>query len=172
MNFLTKMQKVIDSVNEFIGKIASYTLIIIMLIGTLEVIMRYFFNSPTIWAWGVNIQLFAFVAIMSGAASLRNGYFINVEVFYNLFPIRIKLIVNILTFIFASSLCIVLIWQGWEAFYLSWQTNEHYTSYYQPPAYPVKFLVPLGGFLLLMQSINELIRPFLSQRTEEGGNEK
>ena len=172
MNLLAKIQKVIDTINEFIGKVASYTLIIIMLIGTIEVVSRYFFNRPTIWAWGVNVQLFAFAVIMSGAASLRNGYFINVEVFYNHFPIKLKLIVNILTFIFASALCIVLIWKGWEAFFLAWQMNEHYTSYFQAPSYPVKFLVPLGGFLLLMQSINELIRPFLSPRSGRDGNDQ
>ncbi len=172
MNLLTKIQKIIDAINEFFGKFASYLIIIIMLIGTLEVVSRYFFNRPTIWAWGINVQLFAFVVIMSGAASYRNGYFINVEVFYNRFPIRLKLVVNVLTFMFASALCSVLIWQGWIAFFLAWQTNEHYTSYFQAPSYPVKFLVPLGGFLLLMQSINELIRPFLSRKSGKCGKDQ
>jgi TRAP-type mannitol/chloroaromatic compound transport system permease small subunit len=170
MQLLAKMQKGIDMINDYCGKLAGYLLLVIMVIAVVEVVLRYFFNRPTIWAWGINVQLFALVAMLAVGASLRHGFFINVEVFHKRFPNRIKLIVHILTFIFSCSLCIVLIWQGWEAFFLAWQTNEHYTSYFQPPSYPVKFLVPLCGFLLLMQSIAQFSRFFVSSRCEQGKN--
>lgn len=45
----------IDAINECTGKGVGFLIIPITLIITLEVILRYVFNRPTIWAWDVNL---------------------------------------------------------------------------------------------------------------------
>jgi len=41
----------IDNTNEWLGKVASFLVLIIMAIAAMEVTLRYGFHRPTIWAW-------------------------------------------------------------------------------------------------------------------------
>ncbi len=62
----SKILQTIDNMNEWVGRIASFGYVAILLIQVMEVILRYVFNSPTIWAWDINAQLFMGVSILGG----------------------------------------------------------------------------------------------------------
>ena len=51
---------IIGKINLFLGKVLQWTILPISAIVMFEVIARYVFNRPTIWAWDVNVQLLAF----------------------------------------------------------------------------------------------------------------
>ncbi len=57
----------VSFVNNWVGKITAFLLPLIILFVSIGVVMRYFFNSPTIWAWDVNVMLMA-VMVFFGAA--------------------------------------------------------------------------------------------------------
>ncbi len=157
MNTLRRVIDKIDNIADLLGKAVGYVVVLMMVIATIEVVMRYVFNRPTSWAWGVNVQLFALVVAMGAAYSFRHGYFVKVDVFYRKYPPRIRLVADLLSFMFAVTLCVVLIWEGSVAFWRSWSVREVYTSYFGPPAYTVKFLIPLGAFLVLLEAVAKLV---------------
>ena len=56
-----KMQRfidLIDTINKYISDGLSLLFVPMTLIAMYEVVMRYFFNSPTTWVWDINVQLF------------------------------------------------------------------------------------------------------------------
>lgn len=161
MHGLNRVSRVINNIADFLGRGVSYALIVMMCIATMEVVLRYVFNRPTNWAWDVNVQLFALVSAIAAAYSFHHGYFVNVDTFYKNFSPRRKLIADVLAFAFAATFCVILVWLGFEAFWRSWTIRETYPSYFAPPAYPVKFLIPLGGALVLLQAVAKLISNFM-----------
>ena len=65
---------------EWAGKLASLLLIPLVFITCFEVFMRYVVAMPTIWAWDLNIQIFAAIVMLGGAEALRKGAHIVVDV--------------------------------------------------------------------------------------------
>ncbi len=150
--------RAIDRINGWVGRWASLVFIPLTVIVTIEVIARRFFNSPTIWAWDVNIQLSAALVVLGGGYLLvENGHVI-VDVIVNKFPKRARAIVDIVT----STLFFLGVGTVWwiavgEA-QKSVATNEHYTSLLEPPLGPIRIVVAIGFFLLLIQGLVKLLR--------------
>ena len=49
----------IDRLNGFLGRLVSYAIWIGMAVVVCEVVMRYVFNAPTVWAQGYAQRIFA-----------------------------------------------------------------------------------------------------------------
>jgi TRAP-type mannitol/chloroaromatic compound transport system permease small subunit len=82
MHTLRKIVAFIASLNTVLGKIASYSLIVIMCILSYEVVARYFFNSPTIWAHELSGFFFAFYLAMTGPWVLLRKEHVSVDIIY------------------------------------------------------------------------------------------
>lgn len=93
---MRKTLRIIDSINERIGSLASWLVIVMVIVILWEVIARYVFNSPTTWAFN-SMQLIGGAVIVLGwaYAQLHNAH-IRVDVFYSYFSARKKALVDIL----------------------------------------------------------------------------
>lgn len=133
----------------------------LVLITCFEVFMRYVMQQPTIWAWDLNIQIFALIIFLSGAYALRHKGHITVDVFtINMAP-RKKALLSLLTsFFFFFGICALMI-LGWEMFLMSWKVNENMPTIWAPPYYWMKLMVPVGCFLLLAQGVAEFFKDLL-----------
>ena len=65
--------RLVDGISEWAGKLASLLLIPSVLITCFEVFMRYVVAMPTIWAWDLNIQIFAAIVMLGGAEDPAKG---------------------------------------------------------------------------------------------------
>ncbi len=150
--------RAIDKINDWVGRWASLTFIPLTLIVTIEVIARRFFGKPIIWAWDVNIQLAAALVVLGGGFLLiENGHVI-VDVIANKFPKRVRAIVDMVTSsIFFLGVGMLLYLSIGEA-QKSVVTHERYTSLLEPPLAPIRIVVAIGFFLLLIQGIAKFIR--------------
>jgi TRAP-type mannitol/chloroaromatic compound transport system permease small subunit len=141
-----------------------------LLVAT-EVILRYVFNSPTIWAWDVIVQLLALIIVFSGGyTSLKNAH-IGVDFLVEGISKKKSAIIDLLTYpLFLFSMGI-LFWITTETAWTSVQTREAYNSFWRPPIYPLKVAIFVGILLFLLQGIARFIRSFrivFSEKT--GGN--
>ena len=93
---MRKTLRIIDSINERIGSLASWLVIAMVIVILWEVIARYVFNSPTTWAF-TSMRLIGGATIVLGwaYAQLHNAH-IRVDVFYSYFSVRIKALVDVL----------------------------------------------------------------------------
>ncbi len=93
---MRKTLRIIDSINEKIGTLASWLVIAMVIVILYEVIARYVFNSPTTWAF-TSMRLIGGATIVLGwaYAQLHNAH-IRVDVFYSYFSARKKALVDIL----------------------------------------------------------------------------
>jgi TRAP-type mannitol/chloroaromatic compound transport system permease small subunit len=147
--------RLVDGISEWAGKLASLLLIPLVLITCFEVFMRYIVSMPTIWAWDLNIQIFAAIVMLGGAEALRKGAHIVVDVVVDKAKPRTRALLDLITspiFFFGM---LVLLAGGWNQFSLSWKFRETMPTVWAPPYYTMKFMVPLGAFLLMLQGVAE-----------------
>jgi len=80
MSILKATLNFINAVNDRVGNLLSYFLFLFFALLFMEVILRYFFNSPTVWANELAQMLFGAYAILAGGYILLTGGHVNVDI--------------------------------------------------------------------------------------------
>lgn len=154
--------RIISKITDLTGLILMWLPWVLTVIIVWEVIMRNLLNKPTIWAHEISVMVFAVLTITSGAYALKEKAHVNMDLFYTRLTNRGKAIMNIVTFpaffIFAG----VLLWLGWDFAVRSVMLQERSISTWHPLIWPVKFAIPFGALLLLLQGIALLMSDILT----------
>ena len=69
----------IDSLSDFSGRVASYLLIVMVVVICFDVLMRYLFNQPTTWAYDAALHLYSISFLVGGAWVLKMKAHIKVD---------------------------------------------------------------------------------------------
>ena len=109
---LNSILRFIDNLNDWIGKILSYGSFLMFILVLSEVVRRYFFNSPTVWANELTQLIFGAYVILSGGYILRWGGHVNVDIFYSTLSDRWKAVLDIATAIVFFLFCSMLFVYG------------------------------------------------------------
>jgi TRAP-type mannitol/chloroaromatic compound transport system permease small subunit len=158
VRILNAVLRLIDNLNDWIGRALSVSVLLMFALVMIEVIRRYFFNSPTVWGNELTQLIFGAYVILSGGYILRFNGHVNVDVFYSHFTPKTKAILDIITFILFFLFCGMLLIYGGQLAWESLTTWERSQSAWNPPVYPFKLMIPLGALLLLLQGTAKLIR--------------
>ena len=160
--------KYIDSISTGTAKFFSLLLWVTMAITAYEVIARYVFNAPTLWAIPLNQRLFAAYFIMGGGYAIIYRTHVRIDVVYRHFPAGLKTFIDLVIYpvmLFAVAI-VCIIWGGKLGLTsLKFLEIESIRPFY--PVYPAKLVVPLAGILLLIQGVAEFIRNFANWRKRE-----
>ena len=161
MPFMKRFLQTIDAINAWVGNFLSYFLFAFFALLFIEVILRYFFNSPTVWANELAQMLFGTYAILGGGYILLTGGHGNVDIVYSRFSIKTRAALDIVTSLLFFLFCGMLLTYGGSLAWDSLSRFEHSQSAWNPPLYPAKLMIPLAAALLLLQGITKLIRDLL-----------
>jgi TRAP-type mannitol/chloroaromatic compound transport system permease small subunit len=170
MERLKKIMVAIEKTNIFMGKMMVGLTLLAIFVITFEVVMRYVFDRPTNWGHETMTLLFAIQYMFVAGYCHYHRAHVRVDVFYSTRSRRTKAFLDIFTSIFFFTFTGVLLYTSWT-FYWSSQTmhgggtilgynilGEHSLTDWSPPFYPVKFMMPFGAFMLLLQGIVWFIR--------------
>jgi TRAP-type mannitol/chloroaromatic compound transport system permease small subunit len=162
METLGKVLRFIDAMSEWTGKAASYLITVLAFMVGFEVVARYFFNHPTEWGPELSAMVFGTFAILGGAYVLRMDGHVSMDIVYQLIRPRPRALLDLCTAVLSFSFVGVLLWKGGESAWVSIRTLEHASTMWGPPLYPVKSMLPVGAFLLLLQLVNKFIRDVIT----------
>jgi len=131
--------------------------------------MRYIPNQPTVWAFDMMIQMYGALFLMAGPYALAQDAHVRGDVLYRLFPVRVQGFIDfVLYLLFFFPGMLALFWYGAEIASDSWRYKEvSWNSPARIQIYFFKTLIPLAGFLLILQGFAELIRCWRAMRTGE-----
>ena len=159
MRALLGLSTVIDAVNEKIGVVCNWLVLLACLVSGGNAMVRYAYDTSSN-AW-LEIQWYMFaVMVMFGAAyTLKRNEHVRVDLFYMTLGRRGQLWIDILgTLFFLLPTCIILAWLSWPFFMQSFAVSEHSSNAGGLLRWPIKLVLPLGFALLALQGISELIK--------------
>jgi TRAP-type mannitol/chloroaromatic compound transport system permease small subunit len=160
----------VEKTNVFAGKIMAYVSLVCVAIISFEVIMRYAFGMPTNWGHELMVTLFAMYYVMVGGTAHFYRAHVRVDIFYASRTPRTQAFMNLFMSPFFYLFVLVYIYTSWNFYWSSQMMNAGNTFWgieipgensftdWGPPLYIVKFLMPFGGVLLLLQGIVWTIR--------------
>ena len=150
--------KWINYINEKVGLLCGWIIMAMTLTVTFDVVMRYFFNRPTAWALELNLYLLVATSFLAGGYCLLNDGHVRVDIIYQIFPPRIRALVDVITSALFFLFVAVIVWKGWEFAYESFLEGKRSSEAMGWLLYPSQMMLPLGGILIGLQGIVKLIK--------------
>ena len=154
------LTRVLDAITRGVGRAVAW--LIIPMVGSLvyEVIVRYAFDAPTIWAYDMTFMLYGTFFMLGSAWTLQRGGHIRTDTFYaDWTPQRRALVDAACYVLFFLPAMAVFLKLGADYFWKSFQQNERIvTSPWLPIVWPFKAVLPLTAVLLIIQGLSELIK--------------
>ena len=160
---MIKIIHAIEGLSQWVGKAFGWCIMILTLSVSYEVFVRYVLNSPTVWSFDMMLQMYGALLLMAGPYALAQDAHVRGDVLYRLFPVRWQARLDFLLYLlFFFPGMMALFWFGWEIAQDSWRYKE--VSINSPAGIQVYFfktLIPLAGFLMMLQGVAELMRCYM-----------
>jgi TRAP-type mannitol/chloroaromatic compound transport system permease small subunit len=159
MGALLKLSQLIDAMNEYLGRAASWMVLGACLISAANAMSRYAFDlSSNAWL-EIQWYLFAAIVMLGASYTLRVNEHVRVDIVYTHLSERGKEWLDLVgTALFLVPSMLVIAWYSIPFFMQSWDIQEMSGNAGGLIRWPVKLLVPLGFTLVAIQGVSEIIK--------------
>ncbi len=157
---LVKLEKITDSVIDFVGKITSILLLLMIFNVFYDVIMRYFFRNSSVGMQELEWHLFSIIILYGVSVALKDEGHVRVDFLYEKFSKRKKAMINILgTIFFLLPLALLVAFGSIEYVMDSYRINE----ISEDPGglthrWIIKSMIPFSFTFLIFSSIGYVIK--------------
>jgi TRAP-type mannitol/chloroaromatic compound transport system permease small subunit len=163
-HFIMAFVRIVDRFNYLIGRFMMYTIFLLIAILAWSTISKQLFVVPAFWT--MEAAQFVLVAyyLVGGAYSIQLGSNVRMDLFYGDWSERKKAWVDCFTVLFLIFYLGVLLTGGINSTLYAIQYSELSPSLWRPLMWPIKSIMCFGIFLMLLQSISELIKDIAKLR--------
>jgi TRAP-type mannitol/chloroaromatic compound transport system, small permease component len=159
VELLLRMSRLVDTLNERIGRLVYWLVLVAVLVSAGNAIIRKVFNvSSNAW---LELQWYLFSAIFllcAGYTLLHNGH-VRIDVIAGKLSPKAQAWIDILgTLFFLLPMTLMLTWMSWPYFLHSFQNKEISGSAGGLIFWPARLLLPVGFGLLALQGFSELVK--------------
>lgn len=139
-----------------LGYIAAFAM---MLLITADTAGRFFFNLPIQGTFEITqMYLMVMIIFLSISYSYKNGSHIRIDVLYNRFSERTKLVVDmfgiVLTLVVFSMIC----YKSYEITYRAFVNNQQTFGVISMPVYLSYIWIPIGTGVLLIRMVIDFVK--------------
>jgi TRAP-type mannitol/chloroaromatic compound transport system permease small subunit len=159
MKTLLAVSRAIDWLNERIGRLTRWLILLSVLISSGNAVVRYTLNmSSNAWL-EIQWYLFSAVFLFCAGYTLLHNQHVRIDVVTGQLSKRTQTWIDILgTLFFLLPMAITIMWLSWPVFTDAWHSNEVSTNAGGLIIWPARLMVPIGFVLLVVQGISELIK--------------
>ena len=164
---MTRILYFIDSLSAWFGKAFAWCIVVLTFSTCYEVFVRYVLNSPTVWAFDMSVQMYGALFMMCGAYALSQGAHVRGDVIYRLMSIKTQAKIDLVLYIlFLMPGALALVYYGYGFASDSWFYKEvSWSSPARIQIYFFKTLIPIAGFLVMLQGFAECVRCVICIKT-------
>ena len=159
MKILLRLSGLIDALNNRVGHLTYWLILVAVLVSAGNATVRYTFDTSSN-AW-LEIQWYLFSAVFlfcSGYTLLHNQH-VRIDVLTSHLSRRARAWIDLLgTLFFLLPMSITVMWLSWPVFVQAYQLHEISTNAGGLIVWPARLMVPVGFFLLIIQGFSELIK--------------
>ena len=164
MHRLLQISRIIDAINEWIGRLTYWLVLLMVMIGVWNVIGRYLGrwlgqNLTSNALIEIQWYLFDLVFLFGAAYALKHNSHVRVDLFYKDWSRRRKALANFIgTLLFLIPFCLMVIYYSWGTIVNSWKIWEMSPDPGGLPRYPIKSTIVVSFVLLILQGFSEAIK--------------
>ena len=174
MNILKTLCRLIDTLNEWIGRGVAWVTLALVVVIFIDVVMRYLFNTSFVFTQELEWHLFAFIFLIGAGYTLLHDGHVRVDIIYQRLGLKGQAWINLLGVIFfLIPGCLMVMSTSWKFVVNSFMIMEGSPD---PGGIPFRFIVkgciPAGFFLLFIQGLSLAMHSLMQILGIETENEK
>ena len=155
-------QNLFDRISSTSGKITAWLTLIMVIVTSVIVVMRYVFDAGLIWLQESVVWMHAVVFMVGAAYTLLHEEHVRVDIFYRNMSARRRAMIDLLgVVVFLLPLCFFLAFKAYDFAAVSWSIQE---SSREPGGLPYPLIPILKSIVIVMplvvalQGISLLLR--------------
>lgn len=156
----------VDAVNSKVGLFAMYMIFAMIAVLFYSSISKTFF-TPSLWTLEIAQFLMVAYFLLGGGYSLQIDSHVRMDLLYSRWSPRTRAAVDAVTGLFMLFYICLLLYGGYSSTEYALQYGERSYSSWAPPMAPIKIIMVIGIFLMLLQVVATLFRNVAEARGEE-----
>jgi len=159
MKMLLKASRLIDAMNERIGQLVYWLVLVTVLISAGNAIVRKLFNMSSNAFLEAQWYLFSAIFLFCAGYTLLRNEHVRIDVITGRLSTKAQTWIDVFgTIFFLLPMAILFIYLSWPVFVRTWVHNEVSTNAGGLMIWPARLLVPVGFTLLALQGVSELVK--------------
>jgi TRAP-type mannitol/chloroaromatic compound transport system permease small subunit len=159
MNFLLQFSRLIDGINEAIGRAAIWLILVVVIISAGNAVSRYAFDWSSNAMLEIQWYLFSAIFLFCAAYVLKQNEHIRIDVIVGRLSEKTQNWIDVFGIVvFLLPMAFLIAWLSWPVFMNAWDSGEVSANYGGLIRWPVRLMLPLGFVLLILQAVSELIK--------------
>lgn len=146
------------SANGWLGKVISGAVLVLIAVLIFESISRYVFNNPTSWSLELSGFIVGTYFILGGGYTLLNDEHVRMDSLYNRWSPKKRAMADLATFSLLALYIVVYLLGGIPNAMRAVRVGERSMTMWGPPLAPIKVILVVGAFILLLQGVALFIR--------------
>lgn len=159
MKILLAFTRLVDALNERIGRAVAWLVIVTVLVSAGNATVRYSLNlSSNAWL-EIQWYLFSAIFLLGAGYTLKKNEHVRIDVIAGKLSTRGQAWIDILGgALFLMPMALIIMYLSWPMFMLSFVGHEISGDAGGLIRWPVKLLIPAGFALLVLQGASEIIK--------------
>lgn len=159
MKQLLALSRAIDFVNEHVGRLVYWGVLVMVLVSAANATSRYALNLASNAWLELQWYLFSLVFLLCSGYTLLHNEHVRIDVVSSRLSRRTQVWVDVFGFLFfLLPMSLFIMWLSWPVFMNAWTSGEISGSAGGLIRWPARLMVPVGFFLLSLQGFSELIK--------------
>jgi TRAP-type mannitol/chloroaromatic compound transport system permease small subunit len=159
MKTLLTISRAIDWLNERIGRLVLWLVLVMVLVSSGNALSRYLLHLSSNAFLEAQWYLFAMVFLLCAGYTLLHNEHIRIDVVSSRLSERTRIWIDVFGIVcFLLPMSLYILWLSWPVFMNAWVSGEISSNAGGLVRWPARLLVPVGFFLLSLQGISELIK--------------
>ena len=163
LNLISAVDKAIDAVIEYLPYLAAALLVFVAFSITFDVLLRYTLNYPLKWVFETTEYSLLIMTFLAATWVLKIDQHVKLDLALTAFSKKTRTRVNAFTSLVMAAVCLVTSWSSAHYTLYLYRHDITITKYYTIPQCIVFVFIPIGFFLLIIQSLKSAYYYFFKQ---------
>jgi TRAP-type mannitol/chloroaromatic compound transport system permease small subunit len=154
----------VDALNRLVGRFAMHLLFVLAAVLLYATLSRLIAGAPVNWALEMSQFLLSAYYLLGGAYTMQLDAHVRMDLLYNRLSARRRALTDAFTILFVIFYLVVLFLGGVSATEYAIVYDQKNYSSWAPVLWPIKVVMTIGIFLMLLQAISSFFKDIAEVR--------
>ncbi len=151
MKLLQRVGTIVDRINSIFVALSYIVLLFIVIAVSVNVILRYGFNSPIMWIVPITQNCLLYITFLAAAWVLQRDGHVSLDLLISHLSPHRQAFLQVVNCAVGLAICLVITWFGTKVTWTDFMSGALQATITRIPKASVLFIIPVGSLLLSIE---------------------